>query len=279
MAELADAHGLGPCTARCAGSTPVLGTIMTNAASPDYGKITEEQYVSKFNSPSQSKEYFSRFHEPLIKEVDAKSSSTEIILLDIGCGYGYELDLIGDSTGINIIGVDISNEVLRSAQKRLPNVSFVTSDAENLPMSDDSIDCAIAVNAVIYKPDKILSSAFRVLKPHAKFAVNFRVFEKETNRAFYDYCEKFGALVADSRLTIQNGNEKVDFDIKVVDYTQCPNENNIRSLGRQIYFKTEQDVEKLISLTGFRILKHDTFQYASPGNERNETDVYILQKP
>ncbi len=27
MAELADAHGLGPCTARCAGSSPVPGTI------------------------------------------------------------------------------------------------------------------------------------------------------------------------------------------------------------------------------------------------------------
>lgn len=28
MAELADAHGLGPCTARCAGSSPVPGTSL-----------------------------------------------------------------------------------------------------------------------------------------------------------------------------------------------------------------------------------------------------------
>ena len=46
MAELADAHALGACTARCAGSTPVLGTsVMTGERNTFYTQPSPQEIL------------------------------------------------------------------------------------------------------------------------------------------------------------------------------------------------------------------------------------------
>jgi len=52
----------------------------------------------------------------------------------------------------------------------------------------------------------------------------------------------------------------------------------IRRLVQQIYFKNVYDIEELIRMTGFQKVKHKTFNFASPVNENNQIDVFILKK-
>jgi len=61
--------------------------------------------------------------------------------LDLGCGGGHflrgplELDW-------EIVGVDVSDDQLRVARERYPEIEFVRADATTLPFSDESFDAA-----------------------------------------------------------------------------------------------------------------------------------------
>ncbi len=102
-------------------------------------------------------------------------------VLDLGCGTGQpallEAKLVGASG--SVIGVDISNEMLEVARKRvavenLKNVDFRQCDIDELPFPDAVFDavtsrfCLMFVTSI----DKTLRETFRVLKPGARFCAS-----------------------------------------------------------------------------------------------------------
>ena len=99
-------------------------------------------------------------------------------VLDIGCGPGFHVaelaDIVGE--GGHVIGVDVSDTMLASAAGRnadCANVEFLPGDAVDLPVSDSSVDGAIAVQVYEYVHDVpgALAEVFRVLKPGGRLAI------------------------------------------------------------------------------------------------------------
>ncbi len=71
-------------------------------------------------------------------------------VLDLGCGAGLDSQIAARRTGSNgtVIGIDFSEAMLCRAHEgavaaAMPNLFYFRSDAERLPLRDDSIDVAL----------------------------------------------------------------------------------------------------------------------------------------
>ncbi len=92
-------------------------------------------------------------------------------ILNVGVGTGLELPYFDKSH--EVIGVDISEPMLRKAQERvdrekLHNVKgLCVMDGANLSFADGSFDCVVAqfVITTVPQPEKTLDEFARVLKP------------------------------------------------------------------------------------------------------------------
>lgn len=99
-------------------------------------------------------------------------------VLDLGCGQGFFAREFWKA-GANVIGVDISPELIALAQKNLPHdaqrsdhwLRFSVAPANQLPfIKDDSIDKVTLVMAIqnIEDIDGVFRECHRVLKPAGK---------------------------------------------------------------------------------------------------------------
>jgi ubiquinone/menaquinone biosynthesis C-methylase UbiE len=86
--------------------------------------------------------------------------------LDIGTGTGHILPIANEFYE-NIFACDISENMLIQIQDNFPFCSFFASDAENLPVEDDSmnfVSCYAMLHHLL-KHDKVFNECYRVLKP------------------------------------------------------------------------------------------------------------------
>lgn len=249
--------------------------MLEESITGNFNRIPEEAYVSAINTPSRDPRYFEAFHKPLVQRAINRNGGKPISLVDVACGYAHELDFLRDNLDVELWGADIADKVLEEARKRIPNAHFLQHDARSpdLPFEPGSMDIAIAVNAMTYTPDKILEFIYRSLKGDGEAAVNFRDASNPKNKAFYDYNTARGAKVYDITVALNRRN----FEMTMIDYREMDDEV-LKNLDRQVFFKSIQDMEDLIGLIGFIIVEHNTFSFPSPANPENMMDVYTLKK-
>ena len=114
---------------------------------------------------------FAAIMKPGRKAAAAAASRDGGRVLDVGVGTGLELPMFSRTT--RLVGVDLSEPMLRRAQdrvtkERLGNVEgLIKMDAMNLAFPDASFDCAVApfVLTVVPDPHATLNELARVTRP------------------------------------------------------------------------------------------------------------------
>lgn len=94
-------------------------------------------------------------------------------ILDLGCGTG-DLAMYLFDCGVDVIGVDNSENMILQARSKYPNIHFSVKDATDLGYSEE-FD-AVFSNAVLHwvkPPEQALNSIYKSLKAEGRFVAEF----------------------------------------------------------------------------------------------------------
>ncbi|MEN1969071.1 class I SAM-dependent methyltransferase [Lentibacillus sp. N15] len=94
-------------------------------------------------------------------------------ILDLGCGTGDLAKTLHD-LGVQVIGIDTSENMISQAQAKYPSITFQVGNAIELPF-DEKFD-AVFSNATIHwikTPEQALQSIYRSLKKGGRFVAEF----------------------------------------------------------------------------------------------------------
>lgn len=109
-------------------------------------------------------------------------------VLDAGCGTGRLVPFIRKAVGGEgmLVEMDFSREMLKIGQKKYlsQNTGFVQSDAQMIPLKDDTFDVVIcfALFPHISHKEKALREFQRVLKPQSPLIIAHPMSREELNR-------------------------------------------------------------------------------------------------
>ena len=155
--------------------------------------------------------------------------SPDETVLDVACGTGeLERLLLLDNPQQRITGVDISEEMLRTAKQKLsayPQVFWQTASAAELPLCNSCFDLVVCANSFHYFED-----------PHASLIEIQRVLKSNGRVLILDWCKDYWAIGILNSI------------LKVFDSTH-----------QQCY--TQSEFHNFLNATGFQISRATKFRY------------------
>lgn len=117
--------------------------------------------------------------DQLLLKAFAENNKAKGRLIDFGCGPGQTTKYLYDNDFLDIIGTDISEEMIAVASKLNSNISFEVADLLHLKYNDNTFGSAIAFYSFVhftYEQFKIaLLEVKRVLTINGEFLLSFHV--------------------------------------------------------------------------------------------------------
>jgi ubiquinone/menaquinone biosynthesis C-methylase UbiE len=204
-------------------------------------------------------------------------------VLDIACGKGTTSILIAKKYQCHVIGIDISPELIRDAQKlarrhKVDNlVKFEVGDATNLSFQDDEFDVTIAqaMLVLIDRRDKVVQEAMRVLKPTGRAGWIELTWQMQPSDAFMEqvsdvicaYC-MLNVRLADGwkDLFLRSGVKELDteiFPMHFSGFTGMIKDEGIQNSIRVIikYMTVPKVRKRMITMNKFFKKHEDIFGY------------------
>jgi 2-polyprenyl-3-methyl-5-hydroxy-6-metoxy-1,4-benzoquinol methylase len=123
-----------------------------------YRRLEQDPYASCFT--------YSRMRLDRLLDVYLARRSPGEALLDVGCGTGHQLHVLG-ARGFEVSGVDGSAAMLVHARENNPHATILQSKVDALPFDDDAFDIVICIEVLRYLPNgqSCISETARVLRP------------------------------------------------------------------------------------------------------------------
>jgi ubiquinone/menaquinone biosynthesis C-methylase UbiE len=114
----------------------------------------------------------------ILRTIDLLQVSEGQNILEVGPGNGAHVqDLCSKANNLHYFGIDISQTMIREAQKRnpQPHIHFQLSDGITVPFTDHYFDRVFSVNTLYFWEDPIgyAKELYRVLKPGGKLCLAF----------------------------------------------------------------------------------------------------------
>jgi len=96
---------------------------------------------------------------------------------DLGCGPGRVAAFLTQE-GLDVVGIDVSSELLAVARVAHPHVRFEEGRLDDLPFVDDALAGAVCWYSIIYTPpdflDGVLTEIARVVAPEGLVLLAFQ---------------------------------------------------------------------------------------------------------
>lgn len=93
-------------------------------------------------------------------------------ILDLGCGSGRDAKIFADK-GFNIVGIDLSREMIASAKKKVKNAEFEVMNILRLKFKENIFDGVWANASLLHIPKKdiakVIKAIYRSLKENGIF--------------------------------------------------------------------------------------------------------------
>lgn len=139
-------------------------------------------------------------HRPVGEQaIELMNIPADARVLDVGCGSGWATRLIAEKAqGGNVIGIDISDEMIRLARASstsFSNVQFEIASAEKLPFDDAQFSQAFSMESLYYYADipGALKEIRRVLSRGGFFFTVVDLYEE--NRSSHQWIDQLNVPV------------------------------------------------------------------------------------
>lgn len=129
------------------------------------------------------------------KIIDILSKTNYQSLHEVGCGQGYNMQLISSVKEAKCSGSDISKEALSLAQKRNPLIPFYEAPIYNLPFSNNSFDLVVVSEVLehLNEPNNALAEIKRITKKYCLLTVPNEPIWRVLNILRGEYLKNWGS--------------------------------------------------------------------------------------
>ena len=156
------------------------GPIPPHSGLRDENTVKQISFFSEHGEAYETEVVTSPFYEIFdrvtVGRWIGRSISENMFVVEVGCGSGRQtIPLL--RAGANVLAVDLSEDLLRSARRKILSESFcgyadfVAGTAENLPLMDLAFDAGLIFGSLHHfsNPPVALLAMARVIKPDGRF--------------------------------------------------------------------------------------------------------------
>ena len=148
----------------------------TQIAGMNYHSGNYKKYISKNLLKRKMIEKFNLKLVSVIKEIldNLELRNRDAVILDAGCGEGFiDHVLFKNFSGIEIKGLEYTEEALCIAKKMNPQAEYIQGDICNMIYEDDSVDIAVCTEVLehLRDPDKAVYELLRVARKYVVITV------------------------------------------------------------------------------------------------------------